>query len=662
MPGSSRQSGKFVALQGDGEPRVPRRSISFRSPFSPALSPLFQEARCFVERLQGTERFAERQRVAHRLATTLAELHANSQDDDDAWELLKHIQTIGSQWDIPLVKSLLQLAADAGIVHPPDSFTVQLVLSCLTNMCVATGIELILTESDAIRVLADWLLDAEQRTRDYALPCIFNLVHTTERRLQRRRATLLDFLISSGVQSTLRRAVRQGTGDTPEYAETTLNYMLSRRAELARRARSSSECKAAPARPHVQPTRRSTSFDYAPSDLHPLDDDTLAEAHDEVDDAPQGGSRARLRRRSGGYESLDHAPSDAPLTVDGTFTGVRLGARLRRRSGGYAPVVMAVIAPEWASDVACIAGSDAEGFTAVASLAPPISRRDLRPGPALPVVAVAPDQHDVDEDLGNAVQSLTIVTPTTQQQQVEDVSGELDELLERALAFGLLSKAGLDELTVTLAYGTRSKAEVHDEWKVRLQRWEVYEASPLANSRSASPAAPQALLLLTSPRLADPGTPGTDEQTRSTSSGPATTYEEGQGAPSALRAAHSSVGSTMPPRERRRRLRAAAAAQIAAEETDPADHADPAFSAVEPKLSGPADAALSGRDRRRRKRAERAGDWENADGEGSPLLGAEAVRAAHEEPLPTKPASAASFSILHRPPSRSYARVSAREP
>ena len=625
-----------------------------------------------MERLQGTERFAERQRVAHRLATTLAELHANSQDDDDALELLKHIQTIGSQWDIPLVKSLLQLAADAGIVHPPDSFTVQLVLSCLTNMCVATGIELILTESDAIRVLVDWLLDAEQRTRDYALACIFNLVRTTERRLQRRRATLLDFLISSGVQSTLRRAVRQGTGDTPEYAETTLNYMLSRRAELARRARSSSECKAAPASPHVQPTRRSTSFDYAPSDLRPL---TLAEAHDEVADAPQGGSRARLRRRSGGYESLDHASSDAPLTVDGTFTeaddtlaaadaigGVRLGARLRRRSGGYAPVVMAVIAPEWASDVACIAGSDAEVFTAVASLAPPISRRDLRPGPALPVVAVARDEHDVDEDLGNAVQSLTIITPTTQQQQVEDVSGKLDELLERALTLGLLSKVGLDELTVTLAYGTRSQAEVHDEWKVRLQRWEVYEASPLANSRSASPAAPQALLLLTSPRLADPGTPRTGEQTRSTSSGPATTYEEGQGTPSALRAAHSSVGSTTPPRERRRRLRAAAAAQIAAEETDPADHADPAFSAVEPRLSGPADAALSGRDRRRRKRAERAGDLENADGEGSPLLGAEAARAAHEEPLPTKPVSAAAFSILHRPPSRSYARVSAREP
>ena len=629
-----------------------------------------------MERLQGTERFAERQRVAHRLATTLAELHANSQDDDDALELLKHIQTIGSQWDIPLVKSLLQLAADAGIVHPPDSFTVQLVLSCLTNMCVGTGIELILTESDAIRVLVEWLLDAEQRTRDYALACIFNLVRTTERRLQRRRATLLDFLISSGVQSTLRRAVRQGSGDTPEYAETTLNYMLSRRTELARRARSSSECKAAPASPHVQPTRRSTSFDYAPSDLHPLDDDTLAEADDEVVDAPQGGSRARLRRRSGGYESLDHASSDVPLTVDGTFTeaddtladagaigGMRLGARLRRRSGGYAPVVMAVIAPEWASDVACIAGSDAEVLTAVASLAPPISRQDLRPGPALPVVAVAPDQHDVDEDLGTAVQSLTIVTPTTQQQQVEDVSGELDELLERALALGLLSEAGLDELTVTLANGTRSKAEVHDEWKVRLQRWGVYEASPLANSRSASPAAPHALLLSTSPRLADPGTPGTDEQTRSTSSGPATTYEEEQGAPSALKAAPASVGSTTPPRERRRRLRAAAAAQIAAEETDPADRADPAFSAVEPKLSGPAaDAALSGRERRRRKRAERAGDWENADGEGSPLLGAEAARAAHEEPLSTKPVPAAAFSILHRPPSRSYSRVSAREP
>lgn len=692
------QSGKFVALQGDGELRVSRlRSISFRSSSS-ASSPSFIEARCFVERLQSTERFAERQRVAHQLATTLAGLHANSQDDD-ALELLKNIQTIGTSMDIPLVLSLLQLAADAGAVQPPDAFTVQLVLSCLTNMCVGSGIGSILTEGDAIRALVNWLLDTEQRTRDYALACIFNLASTTERRLQRCRATLLDLLIISGVQSTLRRAVRQGTGDTAEYAQTTLNYMLSRRTELARRARLSSECKATPASPHVLPTRRSASFDYAPSDLPLLDDDTRAEADDEVANATRGGSGGRLRRRPGGYESFDHASGDVPLTVDGTFTeaddtlaeadaaigGMRLGARLRRRSGDYA-VIMAVIAPEWASDVTCIAGSDAEVVTAVASPAPPISHRDLRPRPALPTATFAPDQHAADDDLGNAVQCLAIAAPVpTQPQQVEDVSGELGELLERALALGLLSVAGLDELTATLTYGTRSKAEVLDEWKVRLQRWGVHEVSPLANSRSASPATPQALLLSTQPRLADPGTPGTAEQTRSMCSAPATAYVEEQGAPSALEATTPSVGSTTPPRERRRRLRAAAAL-IAVEETDPVDPVDPAFSAVEPKLSGPAaEAVLSGRDRRRRKRAEAehteaaarvAADSKYADGEDIPLLGgidtsptsrdqgenipllsADAARAAHDDPLSTKPVSTA----LHRPQSGRYGRVSARE-
>ena len=705
MPGSSRQSplGKFVALQGDGEPRVARlRSISFRSSSS-ASSPLFVEARCFVERLQSTERFAERQRVAHQLATTLAELHANSQDDD-ALELLKHIQTIGTSMDIPLVRSLLQLAADAGEVQPPDAFTVQLVLSCLTNMCVGSGIELILTEGDAIRVLVNWLLDTEQRTRDYALACIFNLASTTERRLQRCRATLLDLLIISGVQSTLRRAVRQGTGDTAEYAQTTLNYMLSRRTELARRARLSSECKATPASPHVLPARRSASFDYAPSDLPLLDDDT-AEADDEAANATRGGSGGWLRRRSGGYESFDdHASSDVPLTVDGTFTeaddtqaeadaigGMRLGARLRRRSGDYAPVIMAVIAPEWASDVACIAGSDAEVVTAVASLASPISHRDLRPRPALSTATFAPDQHASDDDLGSAVQSLAIAAPVpTQPQQVEDVSGELDELLERALALGLLSVAGLDELTVTLAYGSRSKAELLDEWKVRLQRWGVYEVSPLANSRSVSPATP--LLFSTPPRLADPGTPGTAEQTHSMSSAPATAaYVEEQGAPSgsALEATTPSIRSTTPPRERRRRLRAAAAL-IAVEETGPIDPVDPVFSAVDPELSGPAaEAVRSGRDRRRRKRAEAehtqaaaqvAADRENAEGEerpllsidaspttrgpgeNIPLLGADAARAARDDPQSTRPVSSAAFSILHRPQSGSYGRVSAREP
>ena len=575
-------------------------------------------------------------------------------------------------------------------------------------MCVGSGIGSILTEGDAIRALVNWLLDTEQRTRDYALACIFNLASTTERRLQRCRATLLDALITSGVQSTLRRVVRQGSGDSAEYAQTTLNYMLSRRTELARRARLSSECKATPASPHVLPTRRSVSFDYAPSDLPLSDDDTLAVA-DEAANATRGGSGGRLRRRSGGYESFDHASSDEPLTVDGTFTeaddtlaeadaigGVRLGAGLRRRSGDYAPVIMAVIAPEWASDVACIniASSDAEVVTAVASLAPPISHRDLRPWPALPTARFTQNQYAADDDFGNAMQSLAITAPVpTQPQQIEDVSGELDELLERALALGLLSVAGLDELRVTLAYGTRSKAEVLDEWKVRLQRWGVYEVSPLAYSRSASPTTPQALLFSTPPRLADPGTPGTTEQTRPMSSAPATAYAEEQGVPSALEATtpywRPSVGSTTPPRERRRRLRAAASL-IAVEETGPVDPINPAFSAVEPELFVPAaEAVLSGRDRRRRKRAEAehtqaaaqvAADRENAEGEerpllsidaspttrgpgeNIPLLGADAARAARDDPQSTRPVSSAAFSILHRPQSGSYGRVSAREP
>ena len=95
------------------------------------------------------------------------------------------------------------------------------------------------------------------------------------------------------------------------------------------------------------------------------------------------------------------------------------------------------------------------------------------------------------------------------------------------------------------------------------------------------------------------------------------------------------------------------------------DPINPAFSAVEPELSGSAaEAVLSGRDRRRRKRAEAkhaqaaaqvAADWENADGEESPLLGvdaspttrdpgenipllgANAARAVRDDPQSTRP-------------------------
>ena len=130
----------------------------------------------------------------------------------------------------------MDTAAEAEEAQPADTFTVQLVLSCLTSMSVGSGIAPILRDTDALRVIVSSLVDREERTRRYALACVYNLVSSTERRLQRRRAMLLDALTSGGVQSALRDTARHGTAQDAEYAQTTLNYMLNRRSELARHA------------------------------------------------------------------------------------------------------------------------------------------------------------------------------------------------------------------------------------------------------------------------------------------------------------------------------------------------------------------------------------------------------------------------------------------
>ena len=99
--------------------------------------------------------------------------------------------------------------------------------------------------------------------------------------------------------------------------------------------------------------------------------------------------------------------------------------------------------------------------------------------------------HD-DDDFECAVQALEIDTPVTQPQQADDESSELDELLERALVLGLLSEASFDELTDVLADGTRSEAEVRDEWRVRLQQWEVEQNKQGGAASAAAMPAPAA--------------------------------------------------------------------------------------------------------------------------------------------------------------------------
>ena len=97
-----------------------------------------------------------------------------------------------------------------------------------------------------------------------------------------------------------------------------------------------------------------------------------------------------------------------------------------------------------------------------------------------------------DDDFECAVQALEIDTPATQPQQADDESSELDELLERALALGLLSESGFDELTDALAEGTRSEAEVRDEVRGRLQQWELEQNEQGGATPAAATPAPAA--------------------------------------------------------------------------------------------------------------------------------------------------------------------------
>ena len=93
-----------------------------------------------------------------------------------------------------------------------------------------------------------------------------------------------------------------------------------------------------------------------------------------------------------------------------------------------------------------------------------------------------------DDDFECAVQALEIDAPAAQPQQADDESSELDELLERALALCLISEASYDELTDELADGTRNEAEVCDEWRLRLQQWEV-EQNQQSPAATPAPAA-----------------------------------------------------------------------------------------------------------------------------------------------------------------------------
>ena len=93
-----------------------------------------------------------------------------------------------------------------------------------------------------------------------------------------------------------------------------------------------------------------------------------------------------------------------------------------------------------------------------------------------------------DDDFECAVQALEIDTPAAQPQQADEESSELDELLERALALCLISEASYDELTDELADGTRNEAEVCDEWRLRLQQWEV-EQNQQSPAATPAPAA-----------------------------------------------------------------------------------------------------------------------------------------------------------------------------
>jgi hypothetical protein len=270
-------------------------------------------------------------------------------------ELLRHLEAVGRMSGASIVLSLLELAADAAEAQPTDSVTVQLVLSCLTNMSVGSGVEAILRDGRAVQIILSGLVSADQRTREFSLACAYNLANTTERRLAHFRAALLDSLASPAVQPSLKRAARQGTAQTAMHAQVVLNYTLERRAQLARGARSPKE--GAVASPLVDLTAGRAQ------DLDPAEDGPMS-------------ADATLVDAGSSDEEVDGAAADA-------MGGLRLGGRMRRPAGGY-NLVLAVIAPDWAVDVSCIEHPEQPVVSAVATLASPAHIAQATTGLALP--------------------------------------------------------------------------------------------------------------------------------------------------------------------------------------------------------------------------------------------------------------------------------------
>ena len=336
----SHQDAKFSAL---GEPparRLAPAPLQSHSSSSASSTPLWQEAYRLVEQLQGSEPYAHRQQAAHQLSSTLARLHASA--PLDALELLRHLEAVGRTSGASVVLSLLDLAADAAAAQPTDSVTVQLVLSCLTNMSVGSGVDAILRDGRAVQMILSALVSADQRTREFSLACAYNLASTTERRLAHFRAALLDSLASPAVQPSLKRAARQGSAQAAMHAQVVLNYTLERRAQLARGARSSRE--GAVASPLVDLTAG------------------RAQGFDQAEDGPMSADATFVDAGSSD-EEVDSAAADA-------MGGLRLGGRMRRAAGGY-NLVLAVIAPDWAVDVSCIEHTEEPVVSAVATLASP---------------------------------------------------------------------------------------------------------------------------------------------------------------------------------------------------------------------------------------------------------------------------------------------------
>ena len=572
----SKMNAKFAVLDGEPSP-ARRRSLSFgrrSSPSTASSSPLWREAYAYVDRLQASEQYADRQRTAHMLARSLAGLHASA--PDDALELLRHLDTIGTQMDAPLVASLLDLVADAQEAQPPDAFTVQLVLSCLTNMSVGTGIKAILSETDAIQVLVSCLVASADRTRDFALACVYNLASTTERRLQPLRALLLDALISGGVRSTLRRTVRLSTEQNAEYAQTTLNYMLGRRNELSRTRSNSSSARTVAASPLAGPAlHRSVSFDRATSGEHLSADSMLVEAD------------------GGVVDSMD---------------GLSLGSRLRRRTNGGYSLVMAVITPEWASDVACVDDNEEEEVvvTAVATVATP------RSSPARPVASAtfASDRASPLTASRTPAVSSAPATPT-QPGSCGGLAVSAASLERRRQRRAVAAQA-----QAAAAAADPAPSPVNDEPSGATAPVSGSTTPPRERSRRRRVPQPQAY-----------------EQVSTADVAPSVVDNE------------PTPASTTPPRERRRRRAAQAQAYERVAAADPADADDEPPRAARSSLLS--RSTTPPRERRRRMRAEAAALAEaNAaeGGEGTPLLSRPAA------PVAAEPRAAADPPRFASPP------------